>query len=67
MMFPLSTGLPRLFSLMETEYAGTFLPGIPVPTPIFITAFVILLFWLVLKFTTLGLYTQSVGINASYL
>jgi simple sugar transport system permease protein len=47
------------------KYAGTFLPGIPVPTPIFITAFVILLFWLVLKFTTLGLYTQSVGINAN--
>ena len=47
------------------KYAGTFLPGVPVPTPIFITAFMILLFWAVLKFTTLELYTQSVGINAS--
>ena len=47
------------------KYAGTFLPGIPIPTPIFITALVILLFWLVLKFTNLGLYTQSVGINAN--
>ena len=47
------------------KYAGTFLPGVPVPTPIFITAFVILLFWLTLKFTNLGLYTQSVGINAN--
>ena len=47
------------------KYAGTFLPGIPVPTPIFITALVIALFWLALKFTNLGLYTQSVGINAS--
>ncbi len=47
------------------KYAGTFLPGVPVPTPIFVTAFVILAFWLVLKFTTLGLYTQSVGINAN--
>ena len=46
------------------KYAGTFLPGIPVPTPIFITAFVIVVFWLVLRFTTLGLYTQAVGINA---
>ena len=45
------------------KYAGTFLPGIPVPTPIFITAFMIALFWLILKFTNLGLYTQSVGIN----
>ena len=44
------------------KYAGTFLPGIPVPTPIFITALVIALFWLALKFTNLGLYTQSVGI-----
>ncbi len=47
------------------KYAGTFLPGIPIPTPVFITALVILIFWLVFKFTTLGLYTQSVGINAS--
>ena len=47
------------------KYAGTFLPGIPVPTPIFITAAVILAFWLVLKRTNLGLYTQAVGINAN--
>lgn len=47
------------------KYAGTFLPGVPIPTPIFITAFMILLFWAALKFTNLGLYTQSVGINAS--
>ncbi|RKI71871.1 ABC transporter permease [bacterium 1xD42-67] len=50
---------------LSFKYAGTFLPGIPVPTPIFITALVILIFWLVLKFTTLGLYTQAVGINPS--
>ncbi len=47
------------------KYAGTFLPGIPVPTPIFITILVVALFWLILKFTNLGLYTQSVGINAN--
>ena len=45
------------------KYAGTFLPGIPVPTPVFITILMIAVFWLVLKFTNLGLYTQSVGIN----
>ncbi|MCM1150245.1 MAG: ABC transporter permease [Butyricicoccus sp.] len=50
---------------LSFKYAGTFLPGIPVPTPVFITAAVILLFWLLLKFTNLGLYTQSVGINAN--
>ena len=47
------------------KYAGAFLPGVPVPTPIFITLFIILVFWLILKFTNLGLYTQSVGINAN--
>ncbi len=47
------------------KYAGTFLPGVPVPTPIFITLFVIALFWLVMKRTNLSLYTQSVGINAN--
>lgn len=49
---------------LSFKYAGTFLPGIPVPTPIFITIAVALVFYLVLKFTNLGLYTQSVGINA---
>lgn len=47
------------------KYAGTFLPGVPIPTPVFITIFMVVLFWLVLKFTNLGLYTQSVGINAN--
>ena len=46
-------------------YYGTFLPGIPVPTPIFIAIACIIAIFLILKFTNLGLYTQSVGINAS--
>ena len=50
---------------LRFKYAGTFLPGIPVPTPVFITILVIVVFWLVLKFTNLGLYTQSAGINPS--
>lgn len=45
------------------SYAGTFIPGIPVPTPIFIAIACMIVIFLVLKFTTLGLYTQSVGIN----
>ncbi len=44
-------------------YYGTFIPGIPVPTPIFITAACVIVTALLLKFTNLGLYTQSVGIN----
>lgn len=47
------------------KYAGTFLPGVPIPTPILITVLVVLVFWAVLKFTNLGLYTQSVGINGN--
>ena len=47
----------------EFGYFGGFIPGIPIPTPIFIAAACMIVMALVLKFTTLGLYTQSVGIN----
>ena len=40
-----------------------FIPGIPVPTPFFIALACMLVTALVLKFTNLGLYVQSVGIN----
>lgn len=46
-------------------YFGNFIPGIPVPTPVFIALACMLIIALVMKFTNLGLYTQSVGINAS--
>ena len=44
-------------------YFGTFFPGVPIPTPIFIAILCMIIIALVLKFTTLGLYTQAVGIN----
>ena len=44
---------------------GGFIPGIPIPTPFFIAMACVIVIMLVLKFTTLGLYTQSVGINES--
>lgn len=44
-------------------YLGAFLPGVPIPTPCFAAAFVVLFTWLVLKKTSLGMYIQSVGIN----
>ncbi|MBR4819360.1 MAG: ABC transporter permease, partial [Clostridiales bacterium] len=44
-------------------YFGGIIPGIPVPTPIFIMLACVIIMALVLKFTNLGLYTQSVGIN----
>jgi Ribose/xylose/arabinose/galactoside ABC-type transport systems, permease components len=44
---------------------GGYIPGIPIPTPFFIAMVCVIVIMLVLKFTTLGLYTQSVGINES--
>jgi len=44
-------------------YIGSFIPGIPIPTPIIIVIVFGILIWLVLRFTNLGLYTQAVGIN----
>ncbi|WP_408070198.1 ABC transporter permease [Butyrivibrio sp. JL13D10] len=45
------------------SYFGSFIPGIPVPTTVFIVIACIVVIALVLKFTNLGLYTQAVGIN----
>ena len=53
---------PQLNSPVITAIGMT-IPGIPVPTSIFIVIVVGILLWLVFKFTNLRLYTQSVGIN----
>ncbi len=45
-------------------YYGNFIPGIPIPTPVFIAVACMIVIALVLKFTNLGLYSQCVGINA---
>ena len=42
---------------------GNYIPGFPIPTPFIIAMICVLLIFLVLRFTTLGLYTQAVGIN----
>lgn len=46
-------------------YFGGFIPGIPIPTPVFFAIGCLIIITLVLKFTNLGLYTQAVGINES--
>ncbi|MCH5249810.1 MAG: ABC transporter permease [Lachnospiraceae bacterium] len=46
-------------------YFGSFIPGIPIPTPFFIAVICIVIITLVMKFTNLKLYVQSVGINDS--
>ncbi len=45
------------------SYIGSFIPGIPIPTPIIIVILFGALVSLLLRFTNLGLYTQAVGIN----
>ncbi|NLL78257.1 MAG: ABC transporter permease [Clostridiales bacterium] len=43
---------------------GAFIEGIPLPTPVFVAIIVVLLTLLLLKKTALGLYIETVGINA---
>ena len=47
----------------EFQYLGSFLPGVPIPTPFFVAAFVIIATWLILRYTSIGMYIESVGIN----
>ncbi len=56
--------LPIVYEPSFTVYGG-FIPGIPIPTPFFIAAACVIVIFLVLKFTNLGLYTHAVGINES--
>ena len=47
------------------SYFGNFIPGIAVPTPVFITIICLIVIAIVLKVTNLRLYSQAVGINSS--
>lgn len=57
----------RTLSISDPSFGvfGKLIPGCPIPVPIFIALGFTILTYLVLKFTTLGLYTQAVGINES--
>ena len=55
---------PTVSSPIITAIGG-FIPGIPVPTPVLIVITVAIIFVLVFHFTSLELFTQSVGINGS--
>jgi simple sugar transport system permease protein len=46
-----------------TFQIGSFIHGVPVPTPVFIVILYCLIFFFIFKFTNLKLYVQSVGIN----
>ena len=53
---------PQLVSPI-IQAVGKTIPGIPVPTPVFLVIMMAILLMLIFKFTNLRLYTQSVGIN----
>ena len=42
---------------------GGYISGIPIPTPFIIAIACFIVTWLIMKFTNLGLYVQSVGVN----
>lgn len=46
-----------------TSMIANVIPGCPIPTPILITILMGVIFWLIFRFTSLRLYSQSVGIN----
>lgn len=56
--------LPNVYD-KSFSYFGSFIPGLPIPTPFFIAVICIVVIMLVLKFTNLRLYTEAVGINPS--
>ncbi len=55
---------PTVSSPIITAIGG-FIPGIPLPTPVIIVIVMAVLFKLLFHFTSLELFTQSVGINQS--
>lgn len=71
-LFTAGRGMAQLITKGQIMYVrvenykrlGAFIPGVPIPTPIFVAAIVVLLTVIVLKKTALGLYIQSVGINS---
>lgn len=70
-LFTAGRGIAQLITKGQITYIrvdsykmlGSSIPKIPIPTPIFVAIFVVIITTVLLKKTTLGLYIQSVGIN----
>lgn len=70
-LFTAGRGIAQLITKGQITYIrvdtykmlGSSIPKIPIPTPIFVAIFVVIITSVLLKKTTLGLYIQSVGIN----
>jgi len=71
-LFTAGRGMAQLITRGQITYIrvesykmlGASIPGIPVPTPVFVALLVVILTYILLKKTTLGLYIQTVGINS---
>lgn len=72
-LYTAGRGIAQLITQGQNTYVnvdsylilGGYIPGIPVPTPIFVAIAVLIIIALVLKFTALGIYTKSAGANNS--
>ena len=47
----------------QFKQLGGFIKGVPLPTPVFVAIIVVVITYIILKKTALGLYIESVGIN----
>jgi simple sugar transport system permease protein len=56
----------QIIHVEKTDYRllGSFLPGVPFPTPVFVAILVVFITWAMLRYTALGMYIQAVGINS---
>ncbi len=71
-LFTAGRGIAQLITKGQILYVrvddykrlASFLPGVPLPTPVFVAFFVVIVTALLLRKTALGLYIQSVGINS---
>ena len=72
-LFTAGRGIAQLVTKGQITYVrvesyktiGGYIGKCPIPTPIFFAAIAVLLVYLILKKTALGLYIESVGINGS--
>lgn len=70
-LFTAGRGIAQLFTRGQITYIrvdsykmlGASIPKIPIPTPVFVALFVVIVTFILIKKTTLGLYIQTVGIN----
>lgn len=70
-LFTAGRGIAQLITKGQITYIrvesykmlGASIPGIPIPTPVFVALLMVILTYVLLKKTTLGLYIQTVGIN----